>query len=180
LAGQLFPAARRIVPFAAGLIAISPVHIYYSQEARPYAQLICLATMTASSCIWVQQTWRTVARGSVRSHNIFDAMDQLFWPSRACCIGGVEPLGWFGPEGGTGGLFAGVHIICAVGNSPAAICRTKECARQQVFFRPLVQSCDRIEPLQQRNDEWSCSASSSVVNRRRRYVVLSPAASCGS
>jgi len=49
LALTLFPGRRRLALFAAGLLAVSPMHLWYSQEARPYAlQVLCeLVTLLA-------------------------------------------------------------------------------------------------------------------------------------
>lgn len=57
---------RRVVAVAALLVAVSPALVYYSQEARMYALLACLATLaTVALLVWLRSgDWR-VAGGYV-------------------------------------------------------------------------------------------------------------------
>ena len=52
---------RRIALIAAGFLAVSPLHVYYSREARPYAAIMLMATILLGLLLARRRVWTTPA-----------------------------------------------------------------------------------------------------------------------
>jgi len=99
--GVLIATGRRVLGLAGGLwagaiAALAPLHVYYSQEMRPYS-LLMLALLLAFLTLW-----RAVASGSARAWVAFGASACLALSTHYFAILALAPaalLPWLAPAG---------------------------------------------------------------------------------